>query len=119
MPVFLRLVAFVAVWAIARQTSTTEGPTAERMRRLSVDRKARLAWRLVQDSRVSPLVRGIVVLPALYMISPIDLLPDVIPFIGRLDDAFVFSLTANLLIRFAPLSVLTEHLDDLEFRRGT
>jgi hypothetical protein len=41
-----------------------------------------------------------------------------IPFVGRLDDAFVFGLTANLLSRFAPTEVITEHLDDLEFRRG-
>lgn len=119
MPVLLRLAAFAALWLVARQTSVIEGPTAERMRRLSIDRKARLAWRLVQDNRVSPFVRGIVLLPALYMMSPIDLLPDVIPFIGRLDDAFVFGLTANLLSRFAPTEVITEHLDDLEFRRGT
>jgi uncharacterized membrane protein YkvA (DUF1232 family) len=118
MPVLLRLAAFGVLWFISRQSSIIEGPTAERMRRLSLDRKARLAWRLVQDSRVPPLVRGIVVLPALYMASPIDLLPDVIPFVGRLDDAFVFGLTANLLSRFTPVEVLTEHLDDLEFRRG-
>ena len=36
------------------------------------------------------------VIAILYIVSPIDLLPDFIPLIGYLDDAFIFILTVDL-----------------------
>ena len=36
------------------------------------------------------------VIAILYIVSPIDLLPDFIPFVGYLDDAFIFILTIDL-----------------------
>jgi uncharacterized membrane protein YkvA (DUF1232 family) len=53
-------------------------------------------------------------LPALislvYLLSPIDLIPDFIPFFGYLDDLIVVPLLLNLSIRLLPLEVLDESL---------
>lgn len=75
----------------------------------------RLAWRLYRDPRVPGLVKGIVpALAALYVVSPIDVIPDVILGIGQLDDLGVVSLalvmTVTALKRLAPREVVAEHL---------
>jgi uncharacterized membrane protein YkvA (DUF1232 family) len=75
----------------------------------------RLAWRLYRDPRVPGVVKGIVpALVALYVVSPIDVIPDVILGIGQLDDLGVMSLalvmTVAALKRFAPREVVAEHL---------
>lgn len=53
-------------------------------------------------------------LPALisliYLLSPIDLIPDFIPFFGYLDDLIVVPLLLNLSIRLLPKEVLDESL---------
>jgi uncharacterized membrane protein YkvA (DUF1232 family) len=45
------------------------------------------------------------------MASPIDLLPDFIPVIGKLDDKLVASTAYAVLARFVPPAVLREHVD--------
>ncbi len=44
----------------------------------------------------------------LYAFSPIDLLPDFIPFIGMLDDLVIIPLLAGLAIKLIPEEVLKE-----------
>jgi uncharacterized membrane protein YkvA (DUF1232 family) len=88
---------------------------AQRVQRLSWTARARLTWNLLGDERVPMLTRGLILVPALYIASPIDLLPDVIPVLGRLDDGIVFGLVNNLMIKFGvPDSVLNEQLDRVE-----
>jgi uncharacterized membrane protein YkvA (DUF1232 family) len=75
----------------------------------------RLAWRLYRDPRVPGLIKGIVpALVALYVFSPIDLIPDVVLGIGQLDDLGVVSLAVLIAIatikRLAPREVVAEHL---------
>lgn len=61
------------------------------MRRLP--RYGRLAWALARDPRLSRVRRAAVLAAAGYVISPVDLVPGVIPVLGQLDDLFV-ALTA-------------------------
>jgi uncharacterized membrane protein YkvA (DUF1232 family) len=53
-------------------------------------------------------------LPALagliYLLSPIDLIPDFIPVVGYLDDMVILSLLVKLSIRLFPPDVLQESL---------
>jgi uncharacterized membrane protein YkvA (DUF1232 family) len=49
----------------------------------------RLAWALARDPRLSRLRRVAVVAAAGYVISPIDLVPGIIPVAGQLDDLLV------------------------------
>lgn len=57
----------------------------------------RLAWRLARDPRLSGRRRTAVAAAAAYLVSPIDLVPGIIPVAGQLDDAAV----ALLGLRFA------------------
>lgn len=55
----------------------------------------RLVFGLLWDSRVSLMDRLLVGASLVYLISPLDILPDVFPVLGQIDDLFflVFSLT--------------------------
>lgn len=50
---------------------------------------ARLAWTLARDPRLSRARRAAVLAGAVYVLSPIDLVPGFIPVAGQLDDVFV------------------------------
>jgi uncharacterized membrane protein YkvA (DUF1232 family) len=56
---------------------------------------ARLVFGLLWDARVSLADRLLVGASVVYLISPLDILPDVFPVLGQIDDLFfiVFSLT--------------------------
>jgi uncharacterized membrane protein YkvA (DUF1232 family) len=50
---------------------------------------ARLAWRLARDDRLSRARQVALLVGAAYLVSPIDLVPGIIPVVGQLDDALV------------------------------
>jgi uncharacterized membrane protein YkvA (DUF1232 family) len=50
---------------------------------------ARLAWALARDPRLSRARRAAVLAGAAYVVSPIDLVPGIIPVVGQLDDMLV------------------------------
>lgn len=50
---------------------------------------ARLAWNLGRDPLLSKARRGAVIAAAGYLVSPIDLIPGIIPVVGQLDDLLV------------------------------
>jgi uncharacterized membrane protein YkvA (DUF1232 family) len=115
MPWLIRIGALVALWAGARLAGSGDSPHAQRISSLSWTAKARLTWNLLNDERVPVLTRGLMLLPALYIASPIDILPDFIPVLGRLDDGMVFGLVSKLMMRFGvPNSLLDDHLDRVE-----
>ena len=75
-----------------------------------------LAFRLYRDPRVSSVVKSVVpVLAGLYVLSPIDLIPDFLLGLGQVDDLGVFGLALfaglRLIRRFAPASIVNEHLN--------
>jgi uncharacterized membrane protein YkvA (DUF1232 family) len=69
----------------------------------------RLLLGLMRDKRVSVVDRLLVVAAAAYMISPLDFLPDVIPFFGQADDVFLVVLAMQRLIDNAGRRVLLDH----------
>jgi len=50
---------------------------------------AKLAWALAKDPRLSMARRAAVLAGAAYVLSPIDLVPGIIPVVGQLDDILV------------------------------
>lgn len=83
--------------------------------------QARLAWRLLRDPRVaSKLKVAVPVLAALYVVSPIDLLPDFLLGLGQVDDLGVIGVAvvflSRVLPRLAPADVLDEHLTAMGLR---
>lgn len=69
----------------------------------------RLLGRLVRDRRLGWRVRGILVLLLVYLLSPIDLVPDFLPVIGYADDAIIVALALRLAVRRAGLPAVAEH----------
>lgn len=68
--------------------------------------RTRLAWRLLRDDRVSPMLKVIPLVGLVYLIWPVDLLPDVFPVLGQLDDVAVLILAINAFIRACPPEVV-------------
>ncbi len=74
-------------------------------------RYLKLIWKLTFDRRVNLILRALMPLALVYVISPIDLARDRLPFgIGRIDDLLVFGVAALLLIKLSPKHVVDEHL---------
>jgi uncharacterized membrane protein YkvA (DUF1232 family) len=114
MAVLIRVAAFLGFFAASRFTHKRAPLIVYEIDRLNWERKARLIWGLSRDRRVPAWTRLIVLVPALYLMSPIDLLPDFIPFLGRLDDIAVFQLSMDILTWFAPKGVVAQHLERIE-----
>jgi len=73
---------------------------------------ARLVWRLTFDKRVSIVLRALVPLAVLYVISPIDLIKDRLPYgVGRFDDLIIMGLALLFLTKLAPPEIVDEHMD--------
>jgi uncharacterized membrane protein YkvA (DUF1232 family) len=64
----------------------------------------------LRDKRTAAIARLPVIVSIIYLLSPIDLIPDFIPFFGYLDDFIVISLLLNLSIRLLPVEVREESL---------
>jgi uncharacterized membrane protein YkvA (DUF1232 family) len=69
----------------------------------------RMLFGLMRDARVSRLDRLLVVGALAYVISPLDFIPDVIPFFGQVDDVFFVMLAVQRLMDGAEDDVLLDH----------
>src|SRR5512140_3593606 len=76
--------------------------------------RVKLILRLMGDKRVNPWLKIIPVVGLAYLISPLDIIPDImLPVIGELDDAAVLWLTNYLFVEFFPPEVVAEHVKAL------
>jgi uncharacterized membrane protein YkvA (DUF1232 family) len=73
----------------------------------------RLTWRLVQDERVPMWTKAVPVLTVLYILSPIDFIPDFLLIIGQIDDIFILTAGLQLFERLAPFEIVEEHRQGL------
>lgn len=77
-------------------------------------KQARLAWRLWNDGRVPGWVKMIPVAGLLYLLSPIDLIPDLaLPGLGEIDDIVLLLLALKMFVDLSPAGVVREHLEAL------
>ena len=72
----------------------------------------KLAWRLLLDGRVSILAKFIPLLTTLYILFPIDIVPDMALGFGQLDDLAVFLIGLRLFIDVCPPDLVEEHKGD-------
>jgi len=79
-------------------------------------RQARLAWRLFRDPRVPWGLKLIPPAAILYIVLPVDILPDPVLGLGQLDDLAVLLLGTKLFIELCPPEVVREHLRALGAR---
>ncbi len=70
--------------------------------------RARLAWRLFRDDRISPALKAIPLVGLLYLVWPVDLLPDLFPALGQLDDLAILLLALNWFIQACPSDVVED-----------
>jgi uncharacterized membrane protein YkvA (DUF1232 family) len=61
-----------------------------------------------RDPRVPWYAKAFLVFVIAYALSPIDLIPDVIPIVGYLDDLLLLPLAIYLALKMVPENVLTE-----------
>jgi len=69
----------------------------------------RLLGRLLKDTRVPTAEKALFLGAIVYFISPIDLIPDVFPFIGQVDDVYLIALTLLRLINRTNENVVREN----------
>ncbi|HEX2554579.1 MAG TPA: DUF1232 domain-containing protein [Microvirga sp.] len=62
-----------------------------------------------RDPRTPTIARVLAVVVVAYALSPIDLIPDVVPVLGLLDDVILVPLGLLLVIRLIPPEILAEH----------
>jgi len=75
----------------------------------SVLSQIRLTWRLLRDPRVPLWTKAIPLLAALYIVSPVDVLPDIIPGLGQLDDLGILLEGLRLFESAVPENIVKEH----------
>ena len=68
-----------------------------------------LLGRLLKDSRVATADKALFLAAIVYFISPLDLIPDVFPFIGQVDDIYLIALTIMRLVNRTDAGVVREH----------
>src|SRR5438132_3648359 len=68
-----------------------------------------LCARLMVDSRVPRTERALLAAAVIYAIIPFDFIPDMIPVVGQIDDAFLIALTLTRLIDRTDDRIVREH----------
>lgn len=69
----------------------------------------KLLGRLARDPRVSKVDKVIVLATIGYIVMPADFVPDVIPFLGQVDDLYLLALALDRLLNNAGIDLLLEH----------
>jgi uncharacterized membrane protein YkvA (DUF1232 family) len=69
----------------------------------------RLLGGLLTDRRVSMVDKLLVVGAIAYIVTPVDLIPDFIPFFGEIDDVYILVLALQRLVANAGRIVLLDH----------
>jgi len=86
-----------------RETRITRGERSQLKERLGsfllfLPNLVRLLGRLLKDGRVPTAEKALFAAAIVYVISPLDFIPDVFPFIGQVDDLYVVALVLLRLI---------------------
>lgn len=70
---------------------------------------ARLIGRLVIDPRLPRSAKVALVAAAVYLASPIDLLPDVVPFVGYLDDVALAAIVLDGIFNYVDRALVVRY----------
>lgn len=69
----------------------------------------KLMYRLVKDPRVSTADKAILGVAIAYIFSPVDFIPDFIPFLGQVDDAYIVAIALQRMLNSAGGDIIKEH----------
>lgn len=76
---------------------------------LLLPRLIKLILNLARDPRVPARSKALLFMVAGYVASPVDVLPDMIPGIGQLDDVVLIAFVLDRIINRVPPEVVAEH----------
>lgn len=79
-----------------------------RRRAKALRRDVVAVWIAARDPRTPLAARAVAALVAAYALSPVDLIPDVIPVLGLLDDLLIVPLGLMLVLRLIPADLMAE-----------
>lgn len=92
-----------------KATATTAAKNTDPSVIFEIWRSMQLVWRLMLDPRVPFLPKLIVPLVAVYVLSPLDVVPDVLLVLGQLDDIALLFFGTKMFINLCPPDVVMEH----------
>lgn len=72
--------------------------------------QVRLAWILLRSPDVPFYLKLLPVIAVIYVLVPTDLIPDVFPVIGQLDDLTALIVGAKIFIELSPQDVVNRHI---------
>ena len=78
-------------------------------------KRLRLVWLLFKDGRIPLWIKSVLPASLVYLISPVDFVPDVILGLGQLDDLGIIMLGMALFVKLCPQDIVQEHVDQLEY----
>ncbi|MCB0193288.1 MAG: DUF1232 domain-containing protein [Anaerolineae bacterium] len=78
-------------------------------------KQLKLVWLLFRDGRISAMTKSVLPLSLLYIISPVDIIPDFILGFGQLDDFGIILLGMTLFVKLCPPHIVQEYLGQLEY----
>ncbi len=96
---------------VTKPTRKEKGEVKDRMKNMMMflPNMVKLLGNLLKDARVPTAEKALFIGAIVYVISPIDLIPDVLPFIGQVDDLYVVALTLLRLLNRTDESVVRQH----------
>ena len=80
--------------------------------------QVRLIWYLIRDPEVPIYVKIIPLVALIYVLIPTDLIPDVFPVMGQLDDITALLVGGKVFIEMSPPHVVRKYLAMLRHRNG-
>ncbi|WP_025916395.1 YkvA family protein [Herminiimonas sp. CN] len=81
-------------------------------------RDAALLWYALRQPETPATIKIGAILLALYVISPLDVIPDLIPVLGWLDDATLLAFGIPLLLRKVPADIRQAAENSCKYRPG-
>jgi uncharacterized membrane protein YkvA (DUF1232 family) len=109
-PLIIAAIALVAIWALAVLVLLWSGrKTAAKELVVLLPNLVRLFRGLIGDPRVPRGSKALLLVGAVWLVSPIDLIPEFLPGIGGIDDAIVAALILRHVVRRAGDEVVREH----------
>jgi uncharacterized membrane protein YkvA (DUF1232 family) len=106
--VLIAVGALIAAWALMAILARRLPPGAAKDLATVLPACATTARKLRRDPRVPRRAKVAIVVALLWVISPIDLIPEFLPIIGPLDDVIVVALAFRYAARRVPREVLFE-----------
>jgi uncharacterized membrane protein YkvA (DUF1232 family) len=78
---------------------------------------AHLALRLLREAAVPAYLKAVPLATLVYVLSPLDFLPDFIPIVGQLDDLGIVVLGVKVFLRLCPADAVAFHREAIDRRR--